>query len=239
MTLQKMVKAQNQASNEIINHLGSMEDRRRNNRGATQAAPNFHAGAMSFLTDGAEEPAPELRRARELLSVVGPDLQANRELERLYMTYNQNGAPAEPAATNSSAVMFTQAAAPGTQATAPGMPLVHNPLNDPQNMMYPVAQTPSIDPSFHTDQMHNMPYSRPLSNPAVVAETSSSQITPSQITPPPKDQMSSMWRDKKPRVLLVEDDKTCARIGAKFLSTLDCGVDTAVSISFERARGKL
>lgn len=34
-----------------------------------------------------------------------------------------------------------------------------------------------------------------------------------------------------PRVLLVEDDPTCARIGSKFLQTAQCGVDMAVRFS--------
>lgn len=35
-----------------------------------------------------------------------------------------------------------------------------------------------------------------------------------------------------PRVLLVEDDPTCARIGTKFLQTAQCGVDMAVRFSY-------
>ncbi len=217
--LQKMVRAQSQASNELITHLNNMEDRRRNSRHSAQSShsgqtgPNFHAGTLGFLPDGADEPAPELRRAREILNGVSPDVQADRELERLSIAYNQNGSPADSAG---SSVMFTQPSAAGP------LPLVHDPLNDPRHLVYPVGQTTGIDP-FHADHIHNIPYSRPLSNPNVVAEA------PSQITPPPKDQVGSMWRDKKPQILLVEDDKTCARIGSKFLTNMDCGVETAVS----------
>jgi len=42
---------------------------------------------------------------------------------------------------------------------------------------------------------------------------------------------TSMWGRKKPCILLVEDDKTCARIGAKFLQQLECSVDVAVCVS--------
>lgn len=217
LSLQKMVRAQSQASNELITHLNNMEDRRRNSRHSAQSShsgqtgQNFHAGALGFLPDGADEPAPELRRAREILNGVSPDVQADRELERLSMAYNQNGSPADSAG---SSVMFTQ-------PSAAGMGLVHDPLNDPRHLVYPVGQTTGIDP-FHADHIHNIPYSRPLSNPNVVE-------APAQITPPPKDQVGSMWRDKKPQILLVEDDKTCARIGSKFLTNMDCGVETAVS----------
>ena len=39
------------------------------------------------------------------------------------------------------------------------------------------------------------------------------------------------WK-RQPRVLLVEDDPTCRRIGSKFLSSAQCLVDVAVSIEF-------
>jgi osomolarity two-component system response regulator SKN7 len=212
-----MVRAQSQASNELITHLNNMEDRRRNSRHSAQSShsgqtgQNFHAGTMGFLPDGADEPAPELRRAREILNGVSPDAQADRELERLSMAYNQNGSPADSA--GSSSVMF---------AHPPSIPLVHDPINDPRHMVYPVGQTTGIDP-FHADHIHNIPYSRPLSNPNIQTEA------PSQITPPLKEHLGSMWRGKKPHILLVEDDKTCARIGSKFLANMDCSVDTAVS----------
>jgi osomolarity two-component system response regulator SKN7 len=218
MSLQKMVRAQSQASNELITHLNNMEDRRRNSRHSAQSShsgqtgQNFHAGAMGFLPDGADEPAPELRRAREILNGVSPDVQADRELERLSMAYNQNGSPADSA--GSSSVMFAHPAA--------GLQIVHDPINDPRHMVYPVGQTTGIDP-FHADHIRNIPYSRPLSNPNIQPEA------PSQITPPLKEQLGSMWRGKKPHILLVEDDKTCARIGSKFLTNMDCSVDTAVS----------
>ena len=230
LSLQKMVRAQGQASNELITHLNNMEDRRRNSRHSGQSGPhagqpgsagqNFHGGgAMGFLPDGADEPAPELRRAREILNGVSPDVQADRELERLSMAYNQNGSPADSA--GSSAVMYAHPGGPGGGPGGP-IPMVHDPLNDPRHMVYPVGQTTGIDP-FHADHIHNIPYSRPLSNPNIQAEA------PSQVTPPLKEPLGSMWRGKKPHILLVEDDKTCARIGSKFLTNMDCVVDTAVS----------
>ncbi|KAK3989680.1 transcription factor prr1 [Cladorrhinum sp. PSN332] len=217
LSLQKMVRAQSQASNELISHLNNMEDKRRSSRHSAQSShsshsgPTYHPGNMGLLPDGADEPAPELRRAREILNGVSPDSQADRELERLSMAYNQNGSPAESAG---SSTMFT------THAPHGSINVVHDPFSDPRNLVYPVGQTTGIDP-FHADHIHNIPYSRPLSNPNVVAEA------PSQISPPPKEQSGSLWRGKKPQILLVEDDKTCARIGYKFLSSLDCSVEIA------------
>ncbi|KAK4184458.1 transcription factor prr1 [Podospora australis] len=219
LSLQKIVRAQSQASNELITHLNNMEDRRRNSRHSAQSSHsshsgnNYHPATLGFLPDGTDEPAPELRRAREILNGVSPDSQADRELERLSMAYNQNGQ--SPADSAGSSAMFAHPV-PG------GMNVMHDPFSDPRHMVYPVGQTTGIDP-FHADHIHNIPYSRPLSNPNVLTEA------PSQITPPPKDHQGggSLWRGKKPQILLVEDDKTCARIGSKFLSHMDCSVETA------------
>lgn len=219
VSLQKMVRAQSQVSSELITHLNNIEERRRSSRHSAQSShsshsgPSYHAANMGLLPDSADEPAAELRRAREILNGVSSDSQADRELERLSVAYHQNGSPSDSA---SSSAMFPQQQ---QQGGAP-MSMVHDPLNDPRHMVYPVGQTTGIDP-FHSDHIHNIPYSRPLSNPNVMAEAAS------HISPPAKDQMGSIWGGKKPHVLLVEDDKTCARIGSKFLSNVDCVVDTA------------
>ncbi len=211
-----MVKAQSQVSNELISHLSTLDDRRRNSRHSAHSSRSKPLGAfvprggLGMLPDGADEPAAELRRAREILNGLSPDSQADRELERLSLSYHQTGSPPDSA---TSSVMFPH---PGPST----MGLIHDPLSDMRHMVYPVGQTTGIDP-FHSDHIHNIPYTRPLSNPAGVAEAQ-------QITPPPKDHGGSLW-SKKPTILLVEDDPTCVRIGSKFLSHMDCNVDTAVS----------
>ncbi|KAK3941188.1 transcription factor prr1 [Diplogelasinospora grovesii] len=217
VSLQKMVKAQSQVSNELITHLNNIEDRRRNSRHSAHSShsshsgPAYHPGNLNLLPDGADEPAPELRRAREILNNVSPDSEADRDLHRLSVAYHHSGSPPD---SSTSSVTYTQ---PGSGS----MPVVHHdPLNDMRHLVYPVGQTQGIDP-FHSDHIHNIPYSRPLSNPAALTEA------PIQATPPPKDQGGSLWGANKPRILLVEDDKTCARIGAKFLSHVDCTVEIA------------
>jgi osomolarity two-component system response regulator SKN7 len=227
-----MVRAQSQVSSELITHLNNIEDKRRNSRHSAHSShsshsgPSYHATNLGLLPDGADEPAAELRRAREILNGVSPDPQADRELERLSVAYHQNGSPSDSA----SSVMFPQQQQQQQQhqQNSGPMSLIHDPLNDPRHMVYPVGQTTGIDP-FHSDHIHNIPYSRPLSNPNVMAEAS-------QISPPAKDQAGSIWGGKKPQVLLVEDDKTCARIGSKFLSNVDCVVDTAVCAPWRNVR---
>lgn len=221
VSLQKMVKAQSQVANELVNHLNNVDDRRRSSRHSAHSSHSSHSGAafhsnnMGVLPDGADEPAAELRRAREILNGLSPDTQAaERKPERLPVPQHPTAGSPPDSATS---VMFTQ-----PNAAAP-MQMIQDPLNDMRHMVYPVGQTTGIDP-FHSDHIQNIPYSRPLSNPTPLAEAQP------QITPPPKDLGGSLWGAKKPRILLVEDDRTCARIGSKFLSHVDCNVEVAVSI---------
>lgn len=170
---------------------------------------------MGVLPDGADEPAAELRRAREILDALSPDVQAaDRKLDRLSVPQHQTATGSPPDSATSA--MFTQ-----PNAAAP-LQLMQDPINDMRHMVYPVGQTTGIDP-FHSDHIQNIPYSRPLSTPSALAGA------PAQITPPPKDPGGSLWGARKPRILLVEDDRTCARIGSKFLSHVECSVDVAVS----------
>ena len=219
LSLQKMVKAQSQVNNELITHLSNADERRRNSR---HPAPPNHSGPsghfsanMGMLPDGADEPAPELRRARDILNDMSPNPVADREFHRLSVAYH-DGSP--PDSASSSSVMYPQP----SSAPMPAAAVVQDPLNDVRHLVYPVGQTTGIDP-FHADHIHNIPYSRPLSTPNAIAEV------PPHVTPPPaKDQGGSLWGIKKPQILLAEDDRTCARIGSKFLSQIDCSVDVAV-----------
>jgi osomolarity two-component system response regulator SKN7 len=221
VSLTRMMKAQYQISNELISHLYNIDGKRRDSRHSAQSSHSsnaaFHSGGMNTLPDGTDEPAPELRRAKEIMNSLSPNFPAEGELERLSIAYHNTGSPPESA---TSSVMFNQQAGNG-----PPMHMMHDPFNDPRHMVYPVGQTAGIDP-FHQDHIQNIPYSRPLSNPSggALAEP------PSQLTPPLKDQGGSLWGGRKPRILLVEDDRTCARIGSKFLSSVDCTVEVAVSI---------
>lgn len=222
--LTRMAKTQHQLANELINHLLSVDDKRRNSRHSAQSSHSghssaaFHSGGMNSLPDSADEPAPELRRAKDLFNQLCPEFPADRELERLSIAYHQTGSPPESA---TSSITFNQ----GPMSSGPPLQMMHDPFNDPRHMVYPVGQTAGIDP-FHQDHIQNIPYTRPLSNPSAGALAEA----PSQITPPPKDQGGLLWGTRKPRILLVEDDKTCARIGYKFLTNVDCTVEIAVSV---------
>jgi len=218
VNLHKMMKAQSQVHHELLSHLSSIDERRRNSRHSAHSSHSSHSGQfhhapMGMLPDSADEPAAELRRAREILNAIPPEPVLDRELERLNAMF-QAGSPPESA---TSSVIYPSGSGP--------LGLSQDPLGtDMQHLVYPVGQTAGIDP-FHADHINNIPYTRPLSNPNHMAEA------PPQITPPPsKEAGGSLWGSTKPRILLVEDDRVCMRIGSKFLTQVDCKVDTAVSV---------
>lgn len=209
LTLQKMLNAQKQAQYEMLNFLSPYNHNRNNGMMAHQLSSN---GGMSSSDDN--ENVPELRRARELLSSVAPDTVADRELERLHDIYES---PADSA----------------TMVTPVSMPMLHDPMNDISRYpVYPVGQTVGIDP-FHSDHINKIPYAMPNEN------SSGSLDQHQQHTPQPNqmnnapgpslDKPAPLWGAKKPIVFLVEDDGTCAKIGIKFLKSMGCDVEHAVS----------
>ena len=205
LTLQKMLNAQKQSQYEMLNYLAPYNDAR--NRGLIN----------SNGTGDVDDSVPELRRARELLSSVAADSVADRELERLHGMY---GSPAESAAL----------------ITPVSMPMMHDPMNDLSRYpVYPVGQTVGIDP-FHSDHIHKIPYAMPNEGASMsVSEPSGSvpaqaPATTAPATSTPMDKSTSLWGSKKPHVFLVEDDPTCAKIGIKFLKSMGCEVEHAVSL---------
>ncbi|GAB7347577.1 hypothetical protein MBLNU459_g4463t1 [Dothideomycetes sp. NU459] len=88
------------------------------------------------------------------------------------------------------------------------------------NLVYPVGQTNGIDPMY-PEHMRNIPYPMP---PKVAPEA-----TP---VAPADGRKKSMQYDpgwlRQPRILLVEDDPTCRRIGGKFLYAFHCSIDSAL-----------
>ncbi|SPJ74797.1 related to SKN7 [Fusarium torulosum] len=202
LTLQKMLNAQKQSQHEMLNFLSPSSNRHQQ---------TMHLNVGTSPLDGSDDAAPELRRARELLSSVTPDQIADRELERLQGVY---GSPAD------SAVVIPQAS----------MPMMHDPMNDINRYpVYPVGQTVGIDP-FHSDHIHKIPYAMPNDSSAnamqevpapqpinIQTHANSGSSTNSALT----------WASRKPRIFLVEDDPTCAKIGIKFLKSMGCEVEHA------------
>lgn len=217
--LQKLVRAQNQVHNELINHLNKVEQERKEKRNAGHPS-GYTSNTANLLSDGSESP-PELRRARDILNGLQVDHVADRDLNRMSIQLHQAGGSPESA--GSSGMM-------GPPGAGNVNPFLHDPLNDMRHLVYPVGQTIGIDP-FAAEHINNLPYNRPMQDNAVGPNHEFNGPPMHSHTPPgAAAQGGSPWGSKKPVVLLVEDDRTCSRIGSKFLSQYDCGVEVAVSI---------
>ena len=102
---------------------------------------------------------------------------------------------------------------------------------EPDAVVYPVGQNNGIDPMY-SEHIHNIPYPMPTEDQKIVdprkpvtdGRKKSSQIDPGWIRPP--------------QILLVEDDPTCRRIGSRFLYSVHCSIDSAVSDPSSVARGR-
>ncbi|KAI1497287.1 HSF-type DNA-binding-domain-containing protein [Biscogniauxia marginata] len=214
--LQKLVRAQYQVHNELINHLNKVEQERRENRNSNHSNPAFNSRDTALLSDGSESPL-ELRRARDILNGLTVDHVADRDLNRMSVAFHQTGGSPESAG---SSMMAPPGGAGGVT------PFLHDPLNDVRHLVYPVGQTIGIDP-FAPEHMNNIPYNRPGQENTMAANSDFNATPMPSHTPPGGSLQGSPWGAKKPIVLLVEDDKTCSRIGSKFLTQYDCGVEVA------------
>ncbi|KAI0397579.1 HSF-type DNA-binding-domain-containing protein [Xylariaceae sp. FL0594] len=213
--LQKVVKAQNQVHNELVSHLSKLEQERRENRTSNHSTPAYNSG-QNLLSDGSESPL-ELRRARDILNNMSIEHVADRDLNRMSIAFHQAGG--SPESVGSSSMMGP----PGAGGVTPFM---HDPLNDMRHLVYPVGQNIGIDP-FAPEHMANIPYNRPGDNSMPPTSDFSNASATIATNTPPGVPVPSPWGSKKPSVLLVEDDRTCARIGSKFLSQHDCEVEIA------------
>lgn len=97
--------------------------------------------------------------------------------------------------------------------------------SDLDNMVYPVGHTNGIDP-INSEHIHNIPYALPT-NGMLPPDSMQEMLPEGSAAARKKSAVDSVWGNVKPRILLVEDDKVCARIGSKFLQAFECGVETA------------
>lgn len=219
-SLRKSFKVSLQVHSEVLNHLNSLDERRRNSRHSAHSnhsgqSSNFQNGNLGVLPDGNDEPSAELRKARELLSSVEPEVAADQAFHRLSVAFqNQTNSPPDSAA---SSVLYSQ----------PNSAIMQQPMmnpfgDDPRFLVYPAGPNVGIDP-FHPDHANNLPMALPqLAQP----EPTDQIAIPSK----GKGKEDDMWGQTKPRVFLVEDDNTCSRVGSKFLTQIGCSVETAVGI---------
>ncbi|KAH8819542.1 BRRG2, response regulator [Xylogone sp. PMI_703] len=217
--LQKFVKNHDAVMHRVMGFLHGVDAQRRGTRSTGQfinGAPGMNAGIQG---DGQQDdhPASPLQQAEQLLQEFSAENLQTRELEQMSQAYNLRSSSFTPPSDQH--VPQIQ----GSESSANQVPYVLS--NDLDNVVYPVGQTNGIDP-IKSEHIHNIPYGLPPNGmlpvenmPDMVAETPSNNRKKSMIEP--------VWGPTKPRILLVEDDKVCARIGAKFLQSFECGVDIA------------
>lgn len=221
--LQKFVKNHDGVMNRVMGYLHSVDTQRRNSRiggpyGAN--APGLVGDPMS--ADPADDhPASPLQQASQLLSELSAENLPNKELEQMTHDYHLRQYSTPP----------NDQSGPGLVAhpETPSAHISYQASNDLDNMVYPVGHTNGIDP-IDSEHIHNIPYALPA-NGMLPVDTMPEMIQESSASSNEKksNNVDSGWGITKPRILLVEDDKVCARIGSKFLQAFECGVEIAVS----------
>lgn len=230
--LQKFVKNHDGVMHRVMGFLHSVDAQRRNSRIGGPFGGNGSAGLGGdpSLNDGIidDHPASPLQQASELLDEFSAESLPNKELEQMTHDYHLR---ADYSATPDNA---NTSMAPHSESSTAH--LTYGMGSDLDSLVYPVGHTNGIDP-VNSEHINNIPYSLPANGmmpvdamPEMIPQSSSSVGRK-------KSTVESVWGMTKPRILLVEDDKVCARIGSKFLQAFECGVETAVS--YIKVRGRI
>ena len=169
-----------------------------------------------------DEPASPLANASKLLSDFNADVQLNyKNLEHMNEIHNRHITMSTPPPDSASHSGNNGNARPPPSATS-STSMGYAKLNgDLDSMVYPVGQTNGIDPMY-SEHIHNIPYPMPTKEQAAETRVADGRKKSHQVDPG--------WA-RRPQVLLVEDDPTCRKIGTKFLYSLQCAIDSAVSFS--------
>jgi osomolarity two-component system response regulator SKN7 len=224
--LQKFVKAHDGVMHRIMPFLHSVDAQRRNSRiGFPPGAPGMIGDQMANEPID-DHPASPLQRASELLDEFNAQDLQNKELEQMANEYTHMRNEFSTPTDHGSGIVPHSEGSIGY----PGG-------NDLDNMVYPVGHTNGIDP-INSEHINNIPYALPTNGMIPVDPMVSDARPEAPVTIGHRKKSTGgtvqepIWGPQKPRILLVEDDKVCARIGSKFLQAFECGVETAVSQLF-------
>lgn len=231
--LQKTVVNHEHVMQNVMTFLHNIDaQRRRDSRMGvpfTQNGVQAQNGAVEIQNQGQEDdiPASPLQHAAKLLSETNADVMLNtRNLEHMNeASMRMNGTLTTPPPD------FVRNPRPASRGPpSAGSSVNSMRLGDLDNLVYPVGQTNGIDPTF-SEHINNIPYSMPP-KPIEAADA--------RFQEPRKKsaQVDPGWM-RQPRILLVEDDPTCRRIGSKFLHAFHCTTDSAVSLSLSAWRHSL
>ena len=225
--LQKIVKNHDDVMHRVMGFLHTVDAQRRNSAvasGPFGATNSSGIGITDLVRTGPDDhPASPLQQASQLLGEFNAENLVSKDLEQRVMDYsflNDYTTPPQDQGGSSIGAANSDGSNAHTGFSHP---------HDLESIVYPVGQTNGIDP-VNREHIHNIPYSIPPTGMSGDAQPDAVQArTP--LEHQKKSYMDPGWGIHKPRILLVEDDKTCARIGCKFLQNFECGVETAVSLS--------
>ncbi|ESZ96831.1 BRRG2, Response regulator [Sclerotinia borealis F-4128] len=226
MLIQQVVDGQKFAKNHeavmrsLVGYL--LSDTQRQN-GRAVGLSNGTAPSMLGRPTGDIHPSTPLLQAQNLLGQLSAENYPSKELEQVIHDYrlrtDYTTPPNDPGGLISMPPISESLTAPAGYSAD---------KSDIDNLVYPVGAIVGIDP---IDQQHvnNIPYALPPpgSMPRDSMPPAELMPQPSRTPGPRKGGSVSIWGDRKPRILLVEDDQVCARIGTKFLESFECGVDIA------------
>ncbi|KAL1310842.1 hypothetical protein AAFC00_001076 [Neodothiora populina] len=238
MLLQELIGVQKTVVNHehvmqyVMNFLQNLDAQRRreskvaNPFAAQAAAAGSQSGKQTPQLLDDDTPASPLQNAAKLLSEVNADHILNpRNLEQMNeVSMRMNSAyTTPPPGVDGRNGTRSSSRGNGPQSATSSTSMSYGELD---NLVYPVGQTNGIDP-MHPEYMANIPFPMPNSKSAEAGQG------PATAPAPPTDgRKKSMQYDpgwsRQPRILLVEDDPTCRRIGGKFLYAFHCSVDSAL-----------
>jgi len=222
--LQRFVKNHDGVMHRVMGFLHTVDAQRRNsNLMGGQFGNGTGSGMNSLLNAEDDHPASPLQQASKILDELSAENLPNKELEQMTHDYHMRIEYSTPPNDPSGGL--------ATHSEGSTSHVGYNGGNDLDNMVYPVGQTNGIDP-VNSEHINNIPYSLPSSSMLPMGSMPPDMIPhqgPPELGGRKRSHVETVWGITKPRILLVEDDKVCARIGSKFLQAFECGVETAVS----------
>lgn len=235
MLLQELIGVQKTVVNHehvmqyVMNFLNSIDaQRRRESRvgnpfapqqppaaaGPPNGAPVPATGRPSAPPFDEDVPASPLQHASKLLSEANADNMLNsgklEQLNEQHMRMNATLTTPPPlnGTRSSSRGAHPQSATPSTSIS----------YGELDNMVYPIGTSQGIDPMY-SEHVHKIPYAMPPKHPEPNLQQEKGRKKSTIVDPG--------WL-RQPRILLVEDDQTCRRIGGKFLFAFQCSIDSAL-----------
>jgi osomolarity two-component system, response regulator SKN7 len=226
MRVQKTILNHENVIHQVMIFLLSLDARQRRGSRAAAAFPaqgqdgsTLSPSQMAPIDD---VPATPLQHATKLLNDMNAEIQFNlTSLDSLSDPHKSTGVVSTPPLENGPRNgVVRPATSAGSSAT-----MSYSKMNgelDP--VVYPVGATNGIDPMY-SEHVNNIPYAMPPkeldpSDPRrqyVDGRKKSTYVDPGWV--------------RNPHILLVEDDDTCRQVGAKFLHSFSCVIDTAVCFS--------